>query len=110
VPCLIRRSAFERAWGRDADPTGYRLQDLRAKPLDATKGKQGTQIRAFQYAIRRLEDRPGLARLLVHKPGPLREVADRLDGLAGVYARGMNEVGTFLEGVETYSSAVAEVR
>ncbi|MBY0382799.1 MAG: hypothetical protein K2W78_12880 [Xanthobacteraceae bacterium] len=103
VPCIIRQAAFERAWGRGADPTGYRI-NIHGSRLSTTAA-EGKQVRAFQYAVARLGGRADRARLFVHKPGPLLEDIDRLAGLAGVYLRGMNEVGELLRDVETFSRA-----
>lgn len=100
VPCVIRRAAIEAALGAGNDPTGYRCEDLTAETLSA-RSKDGRQIRGFQYALDRLARNPGLARIAVHKPGPLREDVENLDGLIGVYERGMNEVGRLLRGVTT---------
>jgi len=74
--------------------------DLR--PVDERKA---LQVRAFQYAVACLGDRPDLARIFVHKPGPLLEDIDRLDGLADLYLRGIKEVGELLRDVETFSPA-----
>jgi hypothetical protein len=103
VPCIIRQAAFIRAWGRGSDPTGYRL-NIHQNRL-STQTAEGKQVRAFQYAVARLGDCPDLARIFVHKPGPLLEDIDRLDGLADVYLRGIKEVGELLRGVETFSPA-----
>lgn len=103
VPCLIRQAAFASAWGADSDPSGYRL-DIHRQRLN-TQTAEGRQVRAFQYAVARLGRRTELARVLVHEPGPLLEDIDKLDGLAGVYLRGLNEVGHLLRDVETYSPA-----
>jgi hypothetical protein len=103
VPCLIRQAAFDHSWGRGNDPTGYRI-DIHENRL-STKTAEGKQVRAFQYAVARLEGRPDLARVLVHKPGPLLEDIANVDRLAGVYSRGIAEVGKLLDGVETYSPA-----
>lgn len=103
VPCLIRRAAIEEARLDGGDPTGYRHADLRATAFDSMKA-EGEQIRGYQYAIERLQACPDLARILIHKPGPLAEDIERLDELAGVYSRGMAEVGRLLEGVRTFSS------
>jgi hypothetical protein len=56
-------------------------------------------VRSFQLALERLRERPALAALLIHKPGPLTDVINELDQLASVYSRGMNEVGEVLSGV-----------
>ena len=103
VPCIIRQAAFERAWGRGSDATGYRVE-IHGNRLN-TLAADGRQIRAFQYAVARLQDRADLARLFVHKSGPLLEDLERLDGLAGVYLRGMKEVGALLRDVGTFSPA-----
>ncbi|WP_158933146.1 Qat anti-phage system QueC-like protein QatC [Acidisphaera sp. S103] len=100
VPCIIRRAAIEAALGVGNDPTGYRCGDLTAQPLSA-KSKDGKQVRGYQYALGRLAQNPDLARILIHKPGPLREDVDNLDKLIGVYDRGMKEVGRLLTGVTT---------
>jgi hypothetical protein len=103
VPCLIRQAAFACAWEPGMDRTGYRL-DIHQNRLN-TRSAEGKQVRAFQYAVARLGGRPDLARLFVHKPGPLLEDIAKLDGLAGVYLRGINEVGELLRDVETFSPA-----
>lgn len=103
VPCIIRQAAFWHAWGRGNDPTGYRV-DIHGNRL-STQTAEGKQVRAFQYAVARLAGRPDLARVLVHKPGPLLEDIANLDGLSGVYSRGITEVGELLRGVETFSPA-----
>lgn len=96
VPCLIRRAALAGV----NDPTTYTLSNLRAQTWD-TKQASGEQIRSFQYAIERLRMRPELAKSLIHKPGPLSDNPERQDALAGVYRRGLNEVGALLSGVRT---------
>ncbi|MCK1715050.1 Qat anti-phage system QueC-like protein QatC [Bradyrhizobium sp. 143] len=103
VPCIIRQAAFDRSWGRGADPTGYRV-DIHQNRL-STQTAEGKQVRAFQYTVARLAHRPDLARVLVHTPGPLLEDIANLDGLAGVYSRGITEVGQLLRDVETFSPA-----
>ncbi|WP_087139001.1 Qat anti-phage system QueC-like protein QatC [Brevundimonas diminuta] len=95
LPCLIRRASLPKT-----DTTTYGVPDLKAKPLN-TKTAEGVQVRSFQLAIERLEARPDLAKLLIHKPGPLTDDPSRLDGHAGVYRRGLAEVGELLRGVKT---------
>lgn len=95
LPCLIRRASLQ-----PSDPTTYTLANLHAGPLD-TKQAAGQQIRSFQVAIARLAARPDLAKVLIHKPGPLYDDQARHDALAGVYRRGLEEVGTLLAGVRT---------
>ncbi|ACV34243.1 Qat anti-phage system QueC-like protein QatC [Accumulibacter sp.] len=103
LPCLIRRAALNRAWGEGGDRTAYTVPDLRAKALD-TRESTGQQVRSFQYAIARLQGHPGLANLLIHKPGSLADSATRLDELADVYRRGLNEVACLIHGVQTRPS------
>ena len=95
LPCLIRRASL-----LPNDPTAYTLANLSAGPLD-TKQAAGQQIRSFQMAIARLAARPGLAKVLIHKPGPLYDDEARHDALADVYRRGLEEVGRLLTGVQT---------
>lgn len=98
LPCLIRRASL-----RGQDATVYGLADLTAAALD-TKRAEGQQVRSFQLAIARLAARPDLARILIHKPGPLYDKPERNDALAEVYRRGLNEVGRLLAGVRTAPS------
>lgn len=95
LPCLIRRAALEVALGHGNDPTNYTVPDLAARSLD-TRQAEGQQVRSFQLAIARLRSRPGLAKLLIHKPGPLSDEAGNLGDLAEVYRRGLEEVGSLL--------------
>jgi hypothetical protein len=99
LPCLIRRAALRKGLG-SPDRTAYTV-DLKAKVLDTLKA-EGEQVRAFQFAIERLRQKPQLASLLIHKPGPLSDESPaRQTGLAEVYRRGLEEVGTLLSGVRT---------
>lgn len=101
LPCLIRRAALLKGYGAGGDPTVYTIDDLSARPFD-TRQSEGVQIRSFQLAIERLRVRPALAPILIHKPGPLfDESPARQALLAGVYRRGLEEVGTLLAGVRT---------
>ena len=96
VPCLIRRASL-RTFG---DLTPYALPNLRAKKWDPQTA-EGEQIRSFQLAAARLHSRPGLERLLVHKPGPLDDSPQAVPDLAAVYKRGLEEVERLLQGVQT---------
>lgn len=98
LPCLIRRASLA-----GGDPTEYGIPDLLAHTLD-TRQAEGQQVRSFQLAIRRLARRPELARVLIHKPGPLSDHPDRVDAYADVYRRGLEEVGEILDGVKTAPS------
>lgn len=101
LPCLIRRGSLTVGLSPDPDPTTYTVSDLTARPLN-TRESEGVQIRSFQLAIARLRRRPDLARILIHKPGPLfDESIDRQVALADVYRRGMIELGSVLAGVRT---------
>lgn len=100
LPCLIRRASLDAAWGAGHDSTVYTVPDLRAHTL-GTKESIGKQVRSFQFAIERLRGRPDLARLLIHKPGSLADEIPRLDQLADVYRRGLNEVAQLIDGVTT---------
>jgi hypothetical protein len=64
----------------------------------------GEQIRSFQYALDRLRARPGMEKLLIHKPGPLNDNPAALGDLAAVYKRGLEEVRSLLAGVRTRPS------
>lgn len=101
LPCLIRRAALASGLRPHADPTCYTVADLTARALD-TRQSEGIQIRSFQLAIERLRASPGLAPILIHKPGPLfDESPTRQAAIAGVYRRGLEEVGALLAGVRT---------
>lgn len=101
LPCLIRRASLTTGFAPNPDPTTYTVDDLTARPLN-TKESEGVQIRSFQLAIARLRRRPDLARLLIHKPGPLFDEAPaRQEALADVYRRGMAELDSVLAGVRT---------
>ncbi len=91
VPCLIRRAAFQRAFG--TDPTDYpAMPDLTADRINA-RAAEGEHIRSFQMMARRLAQKPALARLLVYKSGPLPDY-DGTDivAYAEVFRRGIEEV------------------
>lgn len=101
LPCLIRRASLTAGLNPDLDPTVYTVDDLAAHVLD-TRQSEGVQVRSFQLAIERLRARPGLAQILIHKPGPLfDEPPARQQALADVYQRGLAEVGAVLAGVRT---------
>lgn len=101
LPCLIRRAALLKGLGPGADSTVYTIDDLTARALDTCRA-EGVQVRSFQLAIERIRTRPELASILIHKPGPLfDESSTRQASLAGVYRRGLEEVGALLTGVRT---------
>lgn len=100
LPCLIRRAALRGT----ADSTPYALSDLTAGELD-TREAQGQQIRSFQFAIERIQQKPELAALYIHKPGPLSDESPaRQAALADVYKRGLAELARLLAGVRAVPS------
>lgn len=99
LPCLIRRASLSSI--RDA--TTYTVPNLRAQAWDP-RTAIGEQIRSFQYALQRLQERPGIEKMLIHKPGPLTDNPAAVDELAAVYKRGLDEVGALLKGVRTRPS------
>lgn len=101
LPCLIRRASLVSGLHPDPDPTTYTVDDLTTRVLD-TRESEGVQVRSFQLAIERLRARPALAPVLIHKPGPLFDQSPAQQAaLAGVYRRGLEEVGALLVGVRT---------
>lgn len=99
LPCLIRRASLASI----KDNTTYTVPNLRAEVWDPRRAT-GEQIRSFQFALQRLQDRPGIENMLIHKPGPLTDNPAALDELAAVYKRGLIEVGALLKGVRTRPS------
>lgn len=90
VPCLIRRASIETALG--TDPTIYSLPGLTSRIIDAKKA-EGEHIRSFQLMAGRLARKPGLAPLLIRKPGPLSDYSDtEIAKYAAVFHRGIAEV------------------
>lgn len=101
LPCLIRRAALEKAYGRGNDPTNYYLSNLDGATLNSRSAK-GQQVRSIQFALERLHATPNLTNLLIYKPGPLSDLSDDdISALSKVYQRGMNEVGALLANVRT---------
>jgi hypothetical protein len=99
LPCLIRRAAL-----LGSDSTTYTLSDLTARDLD-TREAEGQQVRSFQFAIERIRQKPELASLFIHKPGPLSdESPPRQAKLAEVYKRGLAELAELLADVSTAPS------
>jgi hypothetical protein len=97
TPCLIRRAAAHAAF--DDDPTRYSITDLAAQPLDAKKA-EAEHVRSFQMMYRRLTQRPSLAKVLVHKTGPLSDYSDaEIVQYAAVFQRGITEVGAIVNDV-----------
>jgi hypothetical protein len=97
VPCLIRRAAIITAFR--TDPTSYTIPDLRARPLNS-ESAEGEHVRSFQIMARRLSQRPGIERILIHKSGLLSDysIAEIAD-YAGVFSRGIMEVASLVDPV-----------
>ncbi len=77
----------------------YCIANLNGRKLDTLKA-EGQQIRSFQLAIKRLEDNPNSAKILIYKPGPLPlPSAVIITQLADVYRIGMKEVAVLLKKV-----------
>lgn len=102
VPCLIRRASLMAGLGMK-DPTLYTVENLRVQTL-ATDQAEGEHIRSFQLMEKRIKKNPGLAKILVHKPGPLIDAPDEISDYACVFRRGTLEVGKLLRGVKAKPS------
>ncbi|WP_419857330.1 Qat anti-phage system QueC-like protein QatC [Candidatus Palauibacter irciniicola] len=98
VPCLIRRASLKAGLGVK-DPTLYTVENLRAQTL-ATDRVEGEHVRSFQLMVKRIKAAPGLAKVLVHKPGPLIDAPEEIPAYADVFRRGVLEVGELLQGVK----------
>jgi hypothetical protein len=96
IPCIIRRAAIHHSFA--SDPTEYFLENLGGQVLNS-KQSEGESIRSFQSAWSRLQQNPTSAKYLIHKPGPLTDVQSDLENLVDMYTRGMEEVATFISGV-----------
>ena len=97
VPCLIRRASLKAGLGMK-DPTLYTVKNLRTKTL-ASDRVEGEHVRSFQLMTQRIQTTPSLAKILVHKPGPLVDAPDEIPDYADVFRRGVLEVGKLLQGV-----------
>lgn len=97
VPCLIRRASLN-AGLQVSDPTLYTVSDLAERTLYTDKS-EGEHVRSFQLMAKRLVERPELANILVHKPGPLTSAPTEIRDYAGVFRRGVLEVADLLNGV-----------
>lgn len=97
VPCLIRRASLEVGLDGD-DATLYMVEDLKGHIL-ASDQPEGEHVRSFQLMAKRIKAKPGLAKILVHKPGPLHDEPDAIPDYADVFRRGVLEVAELLKGV-----------
>lgn len=98
VPCIIRRASLQDVGG--GDPTKYTIEDLRERPLNCSKA-EGEHIRSFQLAVQSLGANPKRAKIIIRKPGSLRDCEGEIEELAGVYLRGMGEISRLLHRVVT---------
>lgn len=99
LPCLIRQSSILAGFGAGKDTTVYH-DPLAGVVLDSER-PQGEHVRAFQFAVARLNARPSLARVAIHKPGPLTDVVDQHAALEQVYLKGMAEIEKLLATTKT---------
>ena len=86
---------MKKAFGLGNDCTKHTEESINTiihSHLNAT----GLQLRSFQLAINRIKRQPNLAKILIHKPGPLPNDARYLEKLAEVYTRGLLEVDEFI--------------
>lgn len=97
VPCLIRRASLEVGLDGD-DETLYTVEDLKGHIL-ASDQPEGEHVRSFQLMAKRIKAKPDLAKILVHKPGPLHDKQDEIPDYADVFRRGILEVAELLKGV-----------
>lgn len=95
VPCIIRRAAMNRAFREEKDSTPYLVDSVSEIAANHAKGK-GVQLRSFQIAINKIKGQPQLAKILIHKSGPLSGDSDYLQELSDVYRRGLLEVDDFI--------------
>lgn len=95
VPCIIRRAAMNKAFRKEKDGTPYLIDCVSEIITNHAKGK-GVQLRSFQIAIKKIKEQPQLAKILVHKSGPLSGDSAYLQKLSDVYRRGLLEVDEFI--------------
>ena len=100
LPCLIRRAAIQYGFG--GDDTDYSVKSLTAKILPANKA-EGHDVRSLQLLLGRLEAKPSLAKLLIHKPGPLTDFPEEIPAYERVFLAGMQEIGKILRNAVTRS-------
>lgn len=98
VPCLIRRAAMQHGFG--SDDTDYSVPSLTAHTLPANKAK-GRDVRSLQLMLARLEAKPQLAKILIHKPGPLTDFPNEIPAYERVFLAGIQEIGKIVRNVVT---------
>lgn len=94
VPCIIRRAAMYKAFGKDG--TLYTEKSILKMQKKSSEGI-GIQLRSFQYAIDKIKKDKRRALLYIHKPGPLPQDEVYLKELADTYVRGLVEVDNFIQ-------------
>ncbi|GGX66363.1 Qat anti-phage system QueC-like protein QatC [Saccharospirillum salsuginis] len=99
VPCLIRRASLEAGLDGD-DETLYMVENLKGRVL-ASDQPEGKHVRSFQMMAKRIKANSGLAKILVHKPGPLHDEPEAISDYADVFRRGILEVDDLLKCVRT---------
>lgn len=97
VPCLIRRAALEKGLGVN-DPTIYTVETLQDQSLQSNRA-EGANVRSFQLLAKRLKDSPDIAKILVHKSGPLIHAPNEVLDYSDVFRRGLLEVDGLLQSV-----------
>ncbi|OGI29901.1 MAG: hypothetical protein A2287_10550 [Candidatus Melainabacteria bacterium RIFOXYA12_FULL_32_12] len=96
MPCIIRQSSIKHAF--NTDDTDYRIT-LPSEDLDRTKA-EGKDVKAFNFAIERMENNLEDIQSLIYIPGPLYDYSfEEIDKFADVYRRGMLEVKNLLSAV-----------
>ena len=96
---LPHPSGFLEGWSRrDGSDALHRREPSRATL--ATDRAEGEHVRSFQLMAKRIKKAPGLAKILVHKPGPLIDTPDEIPDYADVFRRGVLEIGKLLQGVK----------
>lgn len=98
VSCLIRRASLQSGLPIE-DPTLYMVENLYSKTL-ASNRVEGKHVRSFQLMAERIRQDPGLAKILVYKPGPLIDAHDEIPKYADVFRRGVLEVDSLLQSVK----------
>src|SRR3546814_12983428 len=91
VRCRIRRASLEVGLDGD-DETLYTVEDLKGHIL-AYDQPEGAHVRSFQLMAKRIRAKPALAKILVHKPGPLHATPAEIPDYAAAFTRGVHETG-----------------
>jgi 7-cyano-7-deazaguanine synthase in queuosine biosynthesis len=94
LPCLIRRAAMHRAFGKDN--TTYANVSVE-EMVNERQQEKGIQMRSVQYAIERVKEYPDFANYAIFKPGPLDKDSIYLSELADTYYRGLMEVDKWIQ-------------